>query len=273
MSQIKNYLFIDGSYYIFYRFHALRNWFKLSHPEEPLNIPFENEEFRTKFITSFNKKLQEIPKKLNLSNYQVIIGKDCKRENIWRMEHHNSYKGTRDEGRTIETNPGDFFKIVYENNMFIDAFGLDTKIIHHKFLEADDCIALYVNNLIENEPEAKITIITSDTDYLQLLKTSNIQIYNLNFKTVNNLKNSTGNYEKDLLKKIIMGDKSDNIPALFNKCGEKTVQKYLNDELLFNKELIKQNKQYQYELNRLLIDFNEIPENYKNEFYETFISQ
>ena len=33
---MENYLFIDGSYYCFYRFHALLTWWKNAHRDEPL---------------------------------------------------------------------------------------------------------------------------------------------------------------------------------------------------------------------------------------------
>ena len=42
---MSNYLFIDGSYFCFYRFHALLTWWKNAHRDEPLEDPFSLESF------------------------------------------------------------------------------------------------------------------------------------------------------------------------------------------------------------------------------------
>ena len=75
--EMKNYILIDGSYFIFYRVFALQLWWKNARPEEPLNNPFENEEFVEKFKTTFKSKLQEIPKKFKMKDVTMIVGKDC----------------------------------------------------------------------------------------------------------------------------------------------------------------------------------------------------
>ena len=38
---MKHYIFIDGSYFIFYRLFALKIWWKNAHPEEPLSENIE----------------------------------------------------------------------------------------------------------------------------------------------------------------------------------------------------------------------------------------
>ena len=85
-------------------------------------------------------------------------------------------------------------------------------------------------------------------------------MYNLKFKPVNTEKNSLGNAQKDLLYKIIIGDKSDNIPSVFPKCGPKKTLGYVNDIDLFEKDLLEKDGYEQYKLNRRLIDFTQIPE-------------
>ena len=92
-------------------------------------------------------------------------------------------------------------------------------------------------------------------------------IYNLKYKNLCDSKLSTKDAECDKFCKIICGDKSDNIPGIFKKCGIKTAIKYYNDKELFNSKL-KENIDYekQFLLNKKLIDFNEIPLNLKNGF-------
>ena len=68
------------------------------------------------------------------------------------------------------------------------------------------------------------------------------------------------NAEKDLFCKIVAGDKSDGIPAVFKKCGIKTAEKYWNAKEKFNEKLENDlDAAEQYELNRKIIDFNNIP--------------
>ena len=59
---MKNYILIDGSYFIFYRVFALQVWWKNAKPDQPLIDPFYNEEFVEKYIHTFNTKIQEIKK-------------------------------------------------------------------------------------------------------------------------------------------------------------------------------------------------------------------
>ena len=270
-----NYILIDGSYFIFYRLFALLNWWKLSHKDEPIGKAHENQDFVNKFRSIIIKKIQEIPKKLNIDNPIIIIGKDCKRENIWRNKIYPEYKQTRTSYTDADNiQPGEFFKIVYNEGLFTCA-GCHY-YIHHPHLEADDCIALTTKYLINKHTinlntNTHITIITSDTDYLQLIQ-PNIHIVNLKYKPVNTSKNSFGCCEKDLLCKIIMGDKSDNIPSIFTKCGKKTARKYIENPLLLQNKISSDiEAQKKYALNKLLIDFKEIPNELQREFISSLL--
>ena len=73
----------------------------------------------------------------------------------------------------------------------------------------------------------KIYIMTSDMDYLQLAS-DKILIYNMQYIQLITSKNSTGNAAKDLFCKIVIGDKSDNIPSVFKKCSLKNAIEYFN---------------------------------------------
>ena len=61
-----NYILIDTSYMIFYRYHALIRWWKHSHETElPTNL-LDCEEFVTKFIKLFSESILKIKKQLKL---------------------------------------------------------------------------------------------------------------------------------------------------------------------------------------------------------------
>ena len=127
---------------------------------------------------------------------------------------------------------------------------------------------LMLKQLVEkySPSECSIYIITSDNDYLQLIR-ENVHIYNLAFKNLKDSKIFTGNPEKDLKIKTIMGDTSDNIPSVFPKCGIKTAIKCVEDPDFFEKKMNNNAAYYeQYLLNDTLVSFDKIPEELVNEF-------
>lgn len=284
MSNSPTFLFIDGSYYCFYRYYSIMTWWRHANTEEAdlqtLEDPYNNPEFVEKFKKTFVEKLQQIPKMLDIheQNPTVIVGKDCKRETIWRTKLFPGYKATRVKDDSFMGGP--FFKMAYEENLFGKAFqpALSEEkekekekkfhIVQYPELEADDCIAISVKYVLNKYPSCSIYIITSDKDYLQLVR-ENVKVFNLAFKNIAENKSSTGNYAEDLAIKIIMGDVSDNIPSIFPKCGPKTAKKCLECPEFLQSKL--QNPEYlkQYELNKRLVDFDNIPQNLVSGFLYT----
>jgi len=264
------FIFIDGSYYNFYRYFALMQWWKNAYPDEPLDDPFQNEKFVEKFRKTHFDNLVNMPKKLKIPKTVtpiMIVGRDCKRENIWRNELFPKYKGTRANGPEDGFMGGPFFKMAYEEELFQK--GGVKAILKHPKLEADDCIAISVKHLINKYPECHIYIITSDRDYLQL-NAHNVDLYNLTYKNIAENKTSTGDSKMDLEIKIIMGDTSDNIPSVFPKCGPKTAQKCVEDPEFFKKKMADNPAYYaQYELNKKLVSFDSIPDELVKEFMST----
>jgi 5'-3' exonuclease len=194
----------------------------------------------------------------------MIVGKDCKREKIWRMNLFPGYKGTRDNSPESGFMGGPFFKMVYEDNLFIE--GGVKHILSHPNLEADDCIAISVKHVLQMYPTSTIYIITSDKDYLQLAE-PRVHLYNLSYKKLTDQKSSTGNPDCDLFCKIVMGDPSDNIASVFPKCGPKTALKYFENRESFETRLNSSEVfKKQYELNSTIVDFNNIPQHLVDEF-------
>lgn len=266
----KNFIIIDGSYFIFYRYYALVQWWSF-YKNEKIENPYENEEFLNKFKTSFVDKVKEISKKLKIDNPIYLVAKDCPRQTIWRHAYIEKYKANRAYDTNEHSNISNFFKMVYSDKLFESAH--IQKVIEFSELEADDCIALttkYIFNKFKQHTDSTVNIyiIASDIDYLQLLEPS-LHIYDLKFKSIKESKKYTGNAKKDLFYKIVMGDKSDNIPSIFPKCGLKTAIKCYEDPLFFEEKL----KQFQhskelFERNRQIIDFNYIPIEKQEQFYD-----
>ena len=260
-----NFVLIDGSYYIFYRYYALRVWWnKARHPDEP-EEPSESERFIEKFCSTFILKIKEIDKKLKLTNSIKLVGKDCPQQNIWRNNYTKNYKA----GRSSVNNIAPFFKLAYDQKLFEKA-GIKT-ILEYPTLEADDCIALTTKYMSDKHTNINIYIIANDQDYLQIAS-SDIKIYDLKFKDITESKKCFKNPEKDLFCKIVAGDKSDNISAIFPKCGIKTAEKYFENKELFQKKLNEfPESKLLYERNRNIIDFTCIPQELIDNFYKTVL--
>ena len=263
------FILIDGSYFCFYRYYSLLNWWKNAYPEEidVLQNPYQNEKFVDKFKKIFIDNIQKIPKNLKLDKTItpiIIVGKDCKRADIWRNQLFPNYKANRLHNDGFMGGP--FFKMVYEDNLFIEG-GAQT-ILQHPKLEADDCIAISVKYLLNTYVTCNIYIITSDKDYLQLAE-ERVQIYDLTFKKLTEQKSSTGDPNCDLFCKILTGDPSDNISSVFTRCGPKTAIKYFQNKELLTKKLQESTIfQTAYELNSKIIDFNNIPDELVQEFQQ-----
>jgi hypothetical protein len=282
INNTQNVLFIDLSYYIFYRYHAYINWYQLAKEikltDENIQIEFSKQENIEHFKKLCISKLNELKKKYKIKdNNNIYLLKDCARTEIWRNDLIDDYKERRKQNLFIKSFYGYGIKEVIDNSGF--------QVISHATLEADDVAYISLKNLKKDKDlnfDKKITIITDDSDYIQLLKYNNVQIINLKNKDISSrLKNQT--VDEFLKLKIINGDISDNINSIFKhlslqkiydsnlkkdiKITKKLIEEIAKDQQLFVR-LIKNNKEksiYEnYIQNKKLIDFTEIPEKFHN---------
>jgi 5'-3' exonuclease len=265
----KSFLLIDTSYLIFFRFHALKVWFSKAKPEVSLDtedittVP----EFMEKYESTFLQTVEKISKKEGFTLSNTIFIRDCSGSDIWRKDHYPEYKGTRDYSKF---NGNKLFKWTYETLLpkYVEK---GATVLRFDRLEADDTAAILVKSIREHSTD-KIVIITSDNDYLQLLSYPSVKLINLKGDSLG--EKSIGSPYGDLMKKIILGDPSDNLPKVFKRCGIKTLQKYLDDKTLLEKALESDKEaKSRYDLNQLLIDFNNIPSDYAKPVHDWFTSK
>ena len=244
-----------------------------------------NADFVAKFKKTFVDGIASLPKKLRLlaKDTIIVVGKDCKRADIWRHEYATTskYKGTRPSNDDLKEGQSmfygcPFFSMAYKEDLFLK--GGAQLVMRHGKLEADDAIAISVSKLLRLEDQTRAThifIITSDKDYLQLLEPSGrVNIYNLAMKNMGlNKDGSLVNGRKELFIKTVMGDKSDNILPAIAKCGYKTAIKCYEDRAYFESRLLKEGAQQLYLNNKLLVDFDEIPAQLVNEFWSEYGAQ
>lgn len=116
--------------------------------------------------------------------------------------------------------------------------------------EADDVIATLCDNMMDED----LTIISNDSDYIQLLQRGykNLTIYNPIKKTTM----VAPNYPY-VAWKALNGDKSDNIPALLKP---KKALDTVNNPELFKKFMEVEENRANFSVNRQLIEFRSVPE-------------
>lgn len=259
----KNVLMIDLSYYVFYRYYSTYNWLKKYlkldvNKDDILKEPL----FVEKYCKIFERTLCDIVKQCDISWTNVFLVKDCMRENIWRNEHYKNYKATRDE--RLDTFNKDIFRITYNELIPKLKAKYSFQVISHDRLEADDVIAIMKEEIRTCYPDLMITIITNDNDYIQLVDSKTI-VKNLQGKEI--IQRVSMDPKLYLKTKIIMGDKSDNIPCIMKKVGPKTAEKLALDEENLEKFCQKNPEaRVQFEANKLLIDLSCIPSNLRNAF-------
>lgn len=253
----KNLLIVDTSYLIFYRYHALKVWYGHARPDESIDSyedVTECEDYMERYRKTFFQTLDKIVKETGVPKSNIIFARDCSGPNNWRSKIFPKYKQNRDYSNF---NGKSLFDWTVDN-LLVE--WPESSVLKFECIEADDIAAVITKFVHEKRPETKTTIVTNDNDYLQLLKYPNVKLINLKMESLE--KRSSGNPQHDLMKKIIMGDPSDNIPKLFKGCGPKTFQKFMEDPELLNKKLDESDEiEKQFSLNELLVDFDKIPSN------------
>jgi len=255
MDLSKPILFVDGSYYVFYRYYATMMWWSKQddNKNKEKGSAMSDASFVEKYEKMFYSTLSNLMKVYGVPSDNVFIAKDCSRCEIWRHDLYSFYKATRDT--KLESFDSTVFTKTYSSILP----NKNIRVIEIANLEADDVIALMVKNVFKQNPKADVTIITNDNDYIQLLQYyEDLLIINLQGKQIK--KRIHTDVDHYLLTKIIMGDKSDNIPAIMKGCGPKTAEKLAKSpedlaKVLNKDPMIKQ----QFELNEKLISFEKIP--------------
>ena len=226
-----HFYLIDGSGYIFRAYYAL----------PPLTR--KSDGLPTGAVSGFCSmlfKLLEDSKstknKQKPTHFAVIF--DSARK-TFRNDIYSDYKANRTEA------PDDLAPQFEYIRKSVLAFNLP--FVELANYEADDLIATYVNQILENG--AKVTIVSSDKDLMQLFK-KDVRIFDPmknKFITEEDIQNKFGvNSSKIIDVQALAGDSSDNVPGVPG-IGVKTAAELINkygslEKLLKSTSEIKQNK-------------------------------
>ncbi len=234
MEKIKksdHFYLIDGSGYIFRAYYALP---PLTRKSDGLPVGAVSG-----FCNMLFKLLEDSKSDDNLekpTHFAVIF--DSARKNF-RNEIYSEYKGNRSDA------PDDLIPQFEYIRKSVKAFNLPSiELINY---EADDLIATYVEKILDLG--AKVTIVSSDKDLMQLYK-KGVRIYDpMKNKFINqdDVQNKFGvTPEKVIDVQSLAGDSTDNVPGVPG-IGVKTAAELINqygtlENLLKNASKIKQNK-------------------------------
>ena len=234
MGKIKktdHFYLIDGSGYIFRAYYALP---PLTRKSDGLPTGAVSG-----FCSMLFKLLEDSKSNQNLqkpTHFAVIF--DSARK-TFRNEIYSDYKGNRAEA------PDDLAPQFDYIRKSVLAFNLPSlELINY---EADDLIATYVEMILKEG--AKVTIVSSDKDLMQLYK-KNVRIYDPmknKFISEEDIKNKFGvGASKVIDVQALAGDSSDNVPGVPG-IGVKTAAELINkygdlEKLLKSAHEIKQNK-------------------------------
>ena len=234
MKKIKksdHFYLIDGSGYIFRAYYALP---PLTRKSDGLPVGAVSG-----FCNMLFKLLEDSKSNDNLekpTHFAVIF--DSARKNF-RNEIYSEYKGNRSDA------PDDLIPQFEYIRKSVKAFNLPSiELINY---EADDLIATYVEDILDLG--AKVTIVSSDKDLMQLYK-KGVRIYDpMKNKFINkdDVLNKFGvTADKVIDVQSLAGDSTDNVPGVPG-IGIKTAAELINEygtleNLLKNASKIKQNK-------------------------------
>jgi 5'-3' exonuclease len=270
---MNNIILVDASYTSFYRFFATIRWYSFAHAEEfkkYKNDPIYDWKLNQIFIDKYEKmyldSIIKLIKKKIFDKSMVIFCMDSPREQLWRTELQNNYKKDRID-LSLKYNFKSTFEYTYNKiipnliDKYNNIYGLRVDKI-----EADDIIAIICMYL--KDDKQNIYLISGDEDFLQLGR-ENLNFINYKTKKIFTLTEQEA--KKALNNKIINGDISDCIPSIFPKGKKINKKEIINSEEKLMEYLSKnQLAKQQYELNKKMIDFNNIPKKYYNKVVKLF---
>lgn len=265
--QIKPIILVDTSYTSFYRFFATVRWYSFSHPEEFANFKSDNKYdwssnkiFMEKYEKMYLDSIIKLIKKKIFDNSTIIFCMDSPKDQLWRTQIQCDYKGDRVD-LSLKHNFKPVFAYTYETMIpkFIKTNSSIYKLRVDK-MEADDLIAIIAMHLGKKEPTRPVYLVSGDEDFLQLGR-ENLTF--INYKAKKPIVLTKEQAALALREKIITGDTSDCIPSIFPK-GKRIKKKDILESDIKLEEYLNLNKEAkdQYEINKKMIDFKNIPKTY-----------
>ena len=203
---------------------------------------------------------------------EVVIA--CDNKDYWRRQYFPQYKASRKKSRASSGHDWQsIFDCLHKIKEELKNYS-PYKVIDVHTAEADDIIAVLA---MRQAAHGKVMILSSDKDFAQLQKNSNIEQYSPILKKV--IKEPLPSVQ--LKQMIIRGDKGDGVPnilspdTVFTEGGrqkpitEKKIINWLNQD---PKEFCNEEMLRNFKRNELLIDLTKIPEDLSKKIIDTYES-
>jgi 5'-3' exonuclease len=259
-------ILIDASYFAIHRLFATSRWWSMKNTSQLAG----NEAFVEALIKHSEADVTKIQKKWGLigrgnkaiAPNNIIFCQDCPPSSIWRIQVYGEYK------RRYRTDPSQDVTYKTDSPSVSDSIRVHGHhAVAHPSLEADDVVCLLHRQVRAVMGQAQdIVIISSDHDFLQL-KDDHCNIFSLPFKDIwpEGLKKGTA----DINRKILMGDVSDDIPAVLTK---KQINLYMGLEERDREAYLCQLGCYQaFERNMKLMCWKHIPDDLVEGFNQNWM--
>lgn len=280
MKDNKFLIVVDGSYFMYcvlfgsvYEFQRkypddASYWVKPADMVDQNNLPnILNSSLYKKILKKFVMKRLESVDYVVKANFQneldfadrvdIVFAQDDRVKNSFRIDIYPEYKAQRAIAKKqfqIQPIKDYIVNVVFKELNVSEKYGYH--LVKVDGAEGDDIIATTLMNF--KDKYVGRCLIASDHDFLQI---DGVKQFDLFGKEVKRILGGEEVCAKDyLLGKILMGDKSDNIKQVFNKCGPKTALKLVKNKEVLKKMLDEsQESSNRYSINKKIISFSEIP--------------
>ena len=271
----KPLILVDTSYTSFYRFFATIRWYSFAFPEEfkdlKTNNKYEwlkNKVFMEKYEKMYLDSIIKLVKKKVFDNSNVIFCMDSPKESLWRTQLQCDYKGDRAD-LSLKHDFKPVFQYTYSTIIpnFISSSNNIYSLRIEK-MEADDLIAIISMHMKDKDISHHVYLVSGDEDFLQLGR-DNLTFINYKIKKPFVLTEEEAT--NSLRTKFILGDTSDCIPSIFPKGIRAKKKEILNSDIKLE-EYLNSNPEArkQFEFNKKMIDFRNIPKTYSNKVIKQF---
>lgn len=223
-------------------------------------------------IRMYNKKYRD-------QYGQMVICADGM--NTWRKDFFPYYKAHRKKGREESSQDWtEIFRILHLVREEIKE-NLPYKVIHLEGIEADDIIGaltMHTQEFGNNEP---IMVVSSDKDFIQLQKYSNVK----QFSPIQKKMVTDDNPRQYLWNHIMRGDSGDGIPNILSSDdtfvddtkSQSPLRQAKIDDWIANADNLKEHMDEttyrNFQRNKKLIDLTDIPEHLQQLVINTFMEQ
>lgn len=201
--------------------------------------------------------------------------------NTWRKEFYPYYKASRKKGRDDSSQDWtEIFRILHLVRDEIKA-NLPYKVLHMEGIEADDIIGTLTMQTQEFGKHEPIMIVSSDKDFIQLQKFSNVK----QFSPIQKKMVTDSNPRQYLWNHILRGDSGDGIPNVLSDDdtfveegkSQSPLRQQKIDTWIENadnlKEHMNETTYRNFQRNKKLIDLTDIPEHLQQLIINTYDEQ